>query len=207
MPPLIIPSTVQVVCSGGLAGGERWANVWHVIDDLGVGVTQADADAIGADFRQFYTTTAGSRSAGWTLESITVRPIDEAGVNPWEASIAPLDGTSVAAPLPYECAIVVTLHTALNTRRGRGRSYQAGFTADALSANAGGAPVLLTASSTTMATAMGALLTALAGEGFPLGVASRTDLVTRPVTSGYIDTGWDTQRGRSDDILTTRAAF
>lgn len=207
MPPLVIPSTVQVTCGGNLAGGEVWANVWHVINDDGLEVNTAAADTIANNFRDFYASTADHRVSGWTMNQITVRDISEAGQNVFTPNIVAVQGVRADPPLPYECAIVVTLHTGLNTRRGRGRSFQAGWATTACVKSASGAPILLAAAQTQLATAAQDLLLDSETDGWEVGVASRADSVTRPVTGGYVDNGWDTIRQRSDDIATIRVAF
>lgn len=207
MPPLVIPNTAQVVCSGALAGGEVWANVFHVRDDSGLGVGEEDVAVIAQPFVDFYAATNGFRDSAWSLNSVTVRDISEGGNNVYSHTFTAVSGGSGAPPLPYECAAVITLHSTLNTRRGRGRTFQAGFTTAANGENGAGAPVIAPTAVTSLATGMKALLDALNAVTWPLGVASRADSIIREVVSGYVDNGWDTQRGRSDDIVTSRTAF
>ena len=207
MPPLVIPDTVQVVATGGLAGGENWANVFHVINSLEVTVGQSDADLIGAHFRTFYAAFNAHRVDAWTLDQITVRDIDTAGENVYIADVAQLLGDSSTIPLPYECATTLTWRTPLNTRRGRGRTFLNGWGVGQVNVDAAGAPIILASQRTAIASAATSLLTNLAGDDFPLGIASRADLTTRPVVGGYIDSNWDTVRARSEGITAVRTNF
>jgi hypothetical protein len=207
MPPLVIPNTVQVVAQGSMQGGETWANVWHCINQTAGSVTQANADSIGGAFRSFYFDTRGYRDTAWSFVNLTVRSLNQAGENVYTADILGLAGSAAAQGVPYECAVAITLRTAINTRRGRGRSFQNGFAVTALGTNAAGATVVAPLAVDNLALNAGELLRDLDLMNFPLAVASRADNFSRRVTGGYVDDGWDTIRGRSNDILTTRTVF
>lgn len=112
---------------------------------------------------------------------------------------APQNGFSDNNNLPSECAIVVSLKTAVNNRRGRGRMYLPCPAVNALQ-NSG----RLTAGTTT-SIADGAedflLVTLTAGgHDFVPVVASKADFALRPITQLKVGDVVDAQRRRRDAL-------
>jgi hypothetical protein len=112
---------------------------------------------------------------------------------------APLNipGTS-ATPHPNQCALVVTLRTAVSSRNARGRMY---FPATGIQMPAGGGPAA-TGSQNALVDAVAALAT-WAGGTNPMVVVSQTLTATHPVTSVSADNIVDTQRRRRNKLIGT----
>lgn len=194
MPPLVIPQTYQVVCRGISMPGEVWANVFHVKGT--VPLTSVIAGDIAARFRTFYDSIKTRLATVWSLNEIIVRDIGTQFGASYSSLSSPVTGTANAVVLPAQTALVITWVTAFYSRRGRGRTYLCGFTSLAL----GTVSTVDSATKTTIQTAADALASGLSLDGRDLGVASRLDLVTRPVTSIRISNTWDTQRRRRNKL-------
>lgn len=128
-----------------------------------------------------------------------------------------LSAAGVGSDLPRECASVLSIagnmagvpedvpggapgpagdtHPAA---RLRGRVYLGPFTTGAIGSGVNGPGVILQlrASATDAATALGTAIAAIVGGTVHWGVWSRVNHTIVPVTHGWMDDGWDTQRRR-----------
>jgi hypothetical protein len=105
-------------------------------------------------------------------------------------------GSDTSDPLPPACAIVVSLRTSENSRRGRGRFYLPGVPDSGVST--GG--ILVGSLVTDLLTDFQAFGTACFVVGFVPAVYSRTDGVQRAVSTVSVDPVLDTQRRRQNRL-------
>jgi hypothetical protein len=110
----------------------------------------------------------------------------------------PLVGLDSSGPLPPQLAVCVSLKTAVNTRRGRGRFYLPGLCKGGINSTNGR---IGTGTMSTIVDAVANYQTALNALGVGLGVNSRADSVVRPVTSARIGNVLDTIRRRRDHLV------
>lgn len=207
---MAIGGPIRVACRGTQLGGELWANIWHIknIDgSIGPG-DAAVANSIANLFRNFYNTTAinAQRHNGWTLEEIFVTFIGLSGDPTFDGEIGTVTGASTATPAPYEVAMCLSLVTALNTKRGRGRIYLNGWANNDITAEAlDGAPSIPTALRTLVTGAVSALELALNALVDPkeLAVFSRMDDTARGLTRVRCGSRHDTQRRRGASLVET----
>lgn len=198
--------TFRIQCSGTLLGGEVWANVWHArLDETvpnsvwNVGLV----DDIEAEFETFYTSVATNAGIdnSWTLEQIVVS--DVSGFNSPRFYSPVIVGASTSEAIPTQNAIVISLKTALNSKRGRGRIYLSGFTEEAITGTS--SVSLNTADRDVIGNAAATLrdnLETLAMNGptdlVHLAVYSRVDEESRNVTDIRIGRRFDIQRRRAN---------
>lgn len=195
---------------GGLPSGEVFAFGSHYTASS-LGDAQDVADAIAASWDQMWTHSTGGYTAKECFTSttafsqVTVFETPAAGGPSTDKAIKTLTqntGSQGGNPLPPQCAVVVTLHTANATRHGKGRMY-------------------LPAPATAWVTAAGRLDTshrnALAGwaaafigdvnsfvGGQSVDVFSRATETAYPVTSISVGDVIDTQRRRRDALVEAR---
>lgn len=197
MAQLVIPETVQVVASGGAVGSETWTNVLH-LDRGGTGViTALDASDIAFAFDNYFADVQVRRHSSWSYDRLTVRDIGIAGNPTHEFNPTPVVGDDAGSLLPPQTSLVVSLLTGHNSRSGRGRVYLNGF--DHIVASPGDGQMSAVNVQAELDDFV-ALCDALVVLGFPLAVASRTELLNRPVQQVRINSVWDTQRRRSRDL-------
>ncbi|WP_299315555.1 hypothetical protein [uncultured Halomonas sp.] len=110
-------------------------------------------------------------------------------------------GTSVDACLPFQCAPVVSLRTALANRSGRGRFYAP---SPAVSAQDGGR--LVAAAQTNLADSALGLMNGLTGAGLTPVIVNRATLGTTPITSLDVGDVIDTQRRRRNKLIESRTS-
>ncbi|HSR54336.1 MAG TPA: hypothetical protein VLV83_26210, partial [Acidobacteriota bacterium] len=110
-------------------------------------------------------------------------------------------GTSEAACLPFQCAVVVSLRTALATRAGRGRMYTPGVAVDQQD---GGR--LVTAAQTTIADSAKAMMDALNGAGLAPVIYHKAAGNFDGVTSLDVGDVIDTQRRRRNKLIEGRTS-
>lgn len=187
----------RYVISGNLPGGERFAVGFYGEVTL-PGTAQAladDFDNAGSLGLALLTAMRALMTSNCSITRIQVY-VYGAGrtiVDQGEASLS-LAGTGTGNTLPNQCAVVGTLRTAVNSRRGRGRMY---FPAIALGVGADG---------TATSGPVSALVTALAGAmGFYNAVVvSEAGTTSNPVNRVDADRVIDTQRRRSEGLTTSR---
>lgn len=105
-------------------------------------------------------------------------------------------GSDGSIALPFQVASVISLHTAIGGRSGRGRVYIPGLCVDSVAAGGVMSSTLITAL-TDYATALKAIVT-VAGESVAWSVLSRKHSVIEPVTFETVDNRFDVQRRRAN---------
>lgn len=115
---------------------------------------------------------------------------------------AALVGTDANGPLPPQCACVVSLRTALFTKRGRGRFYLPAFSTDKVAAGR-----ILAAAVTQVATAAQKMVQSLNGAGYTVCVYHRDTKTHDNVVTVDVGDVFDTQRRRRDKLIETRTSL
>lgn len=110
-----------------------------------------------------------------------------------------LPGTNVADSLPFQVTAAVSLRTAEDNRRGRGRFYAPSLAVDA---QAGG--TLTAAAQTALADSAQAMLQNMAAGGLVPVLLSRDTMVQREVIRIDVGDIMDTQRRRRNALIETR---
>lgn len=193
---LIIPQAAQIVCSGELTTGETWANVMHVSIGLGTfGISEAGQ--IGTRFYQYYDDVKGRRGSGWNLRQISVRDIRSEGTETFTTEVTDVSGGVSTPLLPPQCSLVVTLRSATNSRRGRGRVYLSGFITTHMDTQTGQATSTICNAERS---SFKDLADSLLDNATPLAVASRVSGVLYMVVLVGVNSVWDTQRRRTRDL-------
>jgi len=188
MPLPVLPGVVRASVGGPIAGGSRWSNTWHFRRLSLSDPTAAQIAQLHTDLMNFYGGTIMTQTApGTSLADGQYTPLDgSSGAYVLPAGIV---GTGGADALPAEVAEVMTLRTAQRGRRHRGRIFL-----PALAENVSDGNGLLAASMIgNLASGMGALIAALATNGWELGVASygvsrKVNYTTTPKT--YVVSTW-----------------
>lgn len=208
----------QIVCEQTL-GNEIVVNTWAAFSAAGVSpLTQAQADALAAEFATFYEGVSGAAAPGRgidnqrpneaTLTRIVVREIlaGNVGGNFFEYPFANA-GSSAGELMPPESACVITLRTATSGRTGRGRIFAGPFTKTVTAEANGGlqwTPTLTDALFNATAD-LDTRISALVPTSWTLAVWSRKDDVHRPVTNAKVDSKIDTVSRRKNKIVAASA--
>jgi len=192
---------------GHTAAGENWMFTWWADSSRSSG----DAHAAAEDWANalFDGATAGNGLEDHTpttvgLDSVTTVQITAStGVQVTRVdSAVNRDGLSATNTLPSDVAHVVSLRTATPTRAGRGRFYlPPGIVGDVTSTGRVATDRLndLSASLTHAWTGYNS------ASDRPV-VYSRTQRVTRNITSFDLGDLWDTQRGRENNLVEARTS-
>lgn len=178
-----------------LSNGDQAVNTFHTVERVPTAFDLTEAGLIAGQFSAFWGDLKGKISNNVSLNKIVVADASTIlGTGLWYEFPVGEAGTVVADPLPFQVALVASLRTAVNTRRGRGRVYLCGFTETANTTS--GEPVsTLRADLLTYFTD---LMTGLDTIDHDLVVYSRTGGNTAIVTNVLIDGYWDTQRRRAN---------
>lgn len=201
--------TWRVSCRGTLAGGEVWANVWH-IRSTAPGeplVNDETAQEVADPFITYYGNVIvnGFRSPNFNLTAVVVSGVNELPAPNVETDVSAYVPPSAAGEaLPYQLSCVVSLRTAVLTRRGRGRIYLTGFDTGAVDALAADeSPIVIPSLRTALLDATEFLHDSLATVStFPWGLAvlSEADSVSRFVNRARVGNRWDIQRRRDNAL-------
>lgn len=192
-----------------MPGGEQAVNVFHFITPDN---TNASVDVAHNKILAFYNAIKTILSNGWFLERVVYSALNSAPPAP--VSFALIDervtpgvqGSLTGAPLPNDVAVVITWKTGKLGRRGRGRTYIAGWTPQSLGGTGGGdAAVLPAAHVSQLSTAAGTFKAD--DPAAMLAVFSKLDHQAYNVLDGYVNDSWDTQRRRGKSVPTARTAF
>lgn len=189
----------EVVLKWSVTGWPNQANVLHLKPEVDEPLDFDIATTIDNAITDWATAGQGARSSSMTLISVEVRDkhAEDGAVFVFPHSIVGTDGSAL---LPPGTALVVSLHTGLGGKSGRGRVYLGGFCESVNAAGEIDAPSL-----STVLTEFQALVTALNDDGHGLAVVSkfhdkapRAGALVTPVTTITIDSIWDRQarRGR-----------
>ena len=185
-----ITNCFRCVASGGwTAGGDTWANVFHLGATSG---TPTSADVLLAFFNAI--------EAGWKVHQVsqltytleTVTKLDGTSLTV-EQTIGTSGGGS-GSSVPRQCSAVISHHTALRGRSNRGRNYLAGYPASFVDAT--DTSTWSDSAVTTIQGDVAAFKSSLADSDMELLVASYKLASARPVTSTLADKDVFTQRRR-----------
>lgn len=191
----VITDTIRTAVEGHLPNGHRWANVLHfrktgiltftgaiaILDPILIAKYQTDSGGNSALITQLHP------SAG--IDDIRYTPLD--GASATTVNTHALNGTNATDALGAALAVVITLRTALRGRAHRGRVYwpagnEAGEDANGLPTWTGRA-----------AGQWNDLITALAGSGVSLVVASYLHSTAQDVVNCTSRAVWGSQRRRN----------
>lgn len=196
MPLPVIADTIRVAVEGHAPNGHLWANVMH-FRKSGILTFPGAVAVLDPILNSHYAVNSGAGTAwlsnagvGYTMDDIRYTPLD--GSTATTVISHPHSGAVGLDNLPANVALVITLRTGLRGRSHRGRVYQNGFTEGANQSI--GTP--LAAAVTGVLTQWQNLLTALAGTGVSLVVASYKTLTATDVAAVTVDGIWDSQRRR-----------
>ena len=110
-----------------------------------------------------------------------------------------LVGTDATGPVPPQCAVVVSLRTALFNKAGRGRFYLPAFSTDKVAAGR-----ILTAARDSAAVASQKMIQSLNGAGYTVVVYHRSTKTHDNVVQISVGDVFDTQRRRRDKLIEVR---
>jgi hypothetical protein len=187
---------IEVVCSGGMANGATWANVFHFRLAIANPLTQAVADAAGDNLFAFYDAFNNHLTTDWNCLQCVVTDLRVEGGPQYTADSGfPIAGGDAGAPLPNQTALVVTWRTATRGRSFRGRTYTGGWGEAASNGNSPNNTAL-----TAIRGASEDLITAFGGA---LGVLSRvhdkdlrSEAILTEITASEVGAVWDEMRSR-----------
>jgi len=173
-------------------------NTWH-FDTAAIDLATA-AQELSKDLGAFYVALRPIMSS--VLRTLAFRFYDLGTPAPR----APVQGTFATwtppptsfVPLPAEVALALSFYSSRNLPRQRGRIYVGPLNTSASGSIAAGDVDVRPSTSAVQSVADAAKLLAdnVSVKGMRLGVFSTVDNLLRPVTAGWVDNGYDTQRRR-----------
>jgi hypothetical protein len=185
--------TIRAVVNGHMPGGEVWSNVFHFVGET---VTPAEVVAIADGVHDFYDAFNQIMSNQWGADGVVIG-LTEPGAGQVEGLWSPVVGESSSPALPNDMAVVISWRTGMRGRSFRGRTYIGGFTSLSLGSGSGKATQVEANHAGNLVDAATVLLDA---EGAPpMCVHSRTGAGDTPITGGYVNLTWDTQRRRDQN--------
>lgn len=192
----------KYVLSGSLPGGEVWSTAWYGEATPSPTSAQTLADnfnAAGSFGTSFLSDIRPIMNAGTSINKITVYTYGSGRtlIATGQKSFTPVVGTGTGI-LPNQIALVVTLRTANNTRRGRGRMY---LPATGLTINTTSGLASNTGFGTWLAS-MGQML-----NEYNAKVVSEAAGASYDVSRLTVDNVADTQRGRRDKLVGTATSY
>lgn len=189
--PIVDPDVLTVSCRGSLAGAEQWANVFHVIGS-GTPLGATEAGDIATCFFDFYTELKTQNLWDqWSHDTIEVKQ-ESSGLSFESAGI----GAGAASNgMPPDVAVVLSWRTAVNSRRGRGRTYICG-----LIEGHNDEGLLSTVVQGAWLGAGKVLATDLIAAGAQLAVYSATAGIANAVTAIRVGRKFDSQRRRDNRL-------
>jgi hypothetical protein len=181
-------------------------NTFHVETDSGVPITQGEIDDVSDAIVAFYTSGSGSGQVEYWLSSMITRTTNGCRVECYgydEEDTLDSQTFTLAAPdvdgsAPLEVCLCVSL-TASGSgpiERRRGRFYLGPLTYSVTNAISGVAPVPNATFLATVVNQTETLHGALVSAGCPWSVYSRVGNGANPITGGWVDNEFDTQRRR-----------
>lgn len=193
--------------SGVTAAGENWMFTWWASSSRSAANAQAAAVTwVGV---LFDGATAGNGLEDHTATTVGLRTVTTVEVDPATGTqISRLDnsltrnGVSASNTLPSDCSVVVSLRSTTPTRSGRGRFYlPPGIVADVTSTGRVLADLV-----TDLVASLTAAWTGYNSASDRPVIYSRTQRVTRNVSSFNVGDLFDTQRGREGNLVETRTS-
>lgn len=177
-----------VILEGALPSGEVWANRWTVQEN----VIDPDQAALTTAFRVLYISWAGVCHVDWTCTSLTYRNLVTGTVI--TPTFALIQGEEeLAAPLPTECALRVSLSAAPGRHGG---PFLAGVAADALDENG----QMSAASLVGFSDALEQFFVDADAAGYNVRLDSPTDVGTKELTQCRIGRTFDVIRRRRNQV-------
>jgi hypothetical protein len=190
-----VPNTSRYVVEGSLPGGEAFAFGWAATGpNQGTVNAQAAVDATlaSSQFAAFLAAIKVIANTGCAFQRLRLYVYGNGGllVDSAFAAITGVSGTG-SPKLPNQCALAVSLRSAINTRSGRGRMYlpATGATVDATTGK-------MTNSLATIASTTAALMASTQGQ-----IASETQAISRPVVRVSVGDVVDTIRARRNRLV------
>lgn len=193
------PDVIHTVVSGSNVGSDRWSFGWWQDTSSAAPAGNADLDA-NPDWLTFITELVTAMTTQQAVDKYDVyRYQGGALVNHWQKSVSH-PGTATSGQLPLQVSLVVTLRSAIPTRRGRGRVYLP----TCAFAMMGTGHLFSSTKVNTLVDKLALAFTSLGSGSNPVGVVSRVEGVIRPVVSIDADLVPDTQRRRSNELTSAR---
>lgn len=178
---------------------DRFINSWAFRND-GIGGIEGVEGAVTAVLQAFYfgSGTQTEYPAKYMNTNVTLaeyRIYDLGQTPPREPRINPIGvpGESGGVPLPGEVALCLSLRTDDRTARGRGRLYLGPLVSSALASSGG---IVRPNSLLVQGIVDSANDVLNTTENVTWGIISQRDGTAKPVTGGYVDDAFDTQRRR-----------
>lgn len=192
---------------GHTAAGENWMFTWWAdsarssASAAAAAVTWAQtlwAGAVdGNGLEDHLPTTVGLDS----VSTVEINTATGTQISRLDTAIS-LDGVSASNTLPSDCSAVVSLRTATPTRSGRGRFYLPPGVVTDVAADGRIVADFIADLSASLAAAWTGYNSA---SDRPV-IYSRTQRLTRSITSFDIGDLWDTQRGREGNLVEARTS-
>jgi hypothetical protein len=208
--PHVIPFGIEILVDWFLENGKGAHNVLCGSRTDGLGVTQAQANAIftALSTGAAWTALAAFLSSTTNLTNVSMRDLRAFNQPVISSNLPQVLGTSASPTLPSEVALAATFRTALVGPGNRGRMYVPGWATNALATGNVVAPAAMTALQNWLNT----IPTALAAQGYTfclrqpsrVGYTGETGKIhaARPagtlpiITQTVRDNHWDSQRRR-----------
>lgn len=183
----------------GVFPGEQWTFGIHTLGSVSVAAAQsAWVNAVAA----FWSTeVAATMCTDVEIQAVSTAELNQATGKQLTRLETPVShpGTNATACLPFQCAPVVSLRTALATRAGRGRFYAPSLAVDQ---QAGGK--MIATAQTALRDGAVAMFGVLTGAGLDGVLYSRTTFQTQTLTSVDVGDVIDTQRRRRNKLIENR---
>jgi hypothetical protein len=207
----------RVTISGELYTAERWVNTWCV---TGSAITEASVvtafdnayavDAAGGGYgflRPCCGNAFGGGVIGVHMSDIAIQLIQSPPPVATHHAVSHNGGQNTPGGLPVDVSPVLSLQTAFAGRSFRGRVYLPPWHENQNIDTGGIFPQPDPTAMAGIAINAKKLADDLVAAGTPLAVYSRKLATANTVTTGYIDSNWDTQRRRSNRQPTSRVTF
>lgn len=193
--------------TGHTAAGENWMFTWWASSSRSAGNAHTaavtwinavfDGATAGNGLEDHMATTVGLN----TVTTVEIDPATGTQISRTDSAVA-RNGLSASNTLPSDCTVVVSLRTTTPTRSGRGRFYlPPGVVADVTTTGR-----VATDFITDLGAALAAAWTGYNSVSDRPVVYSRTQRLTRNISSFNIGDLFDTQRGREGNLVEARTS-
>jgi len=207
MPLPVVPDHRYVAATFQRAGADPVVNTFCFRDERSGPVLEDSADLIRDLLDSFYgsrstqTSTIGDLLAPTLFDlRYVIYDLGQPNSGGLERASAtwPTSAGSATSMLPPDCAITCSWSTALRGRSFRGRTYLGPLSQTTLSTDG----TINASARTRVANAAALLIGDPLTRTHSLHILSRTKGITTPVTGGYVDNEYDTQRRRGYTAVT-----
>lgn len=185
----------------GTFPGEVWSFGLHTNGSLALAAAQsAWQTAVAAFFSVDYSATLATTTVA---NEVTTAELVQATGKQSSKAADPVNfaGTSTAESLPFQCAPVVSLRSALATRAGRGRFYAPSLAVDQVNDGR-----MILAARDSLADSAAAMLSSLNDAGLAPVLYSRTTHNTQQILRLDVGDVIDTQRRRRNKLIEVRTS-